>query len=390
MKYHFQKIKNLYHLFQAVIANIYYGFPCRKIKVIGVTGTDGKTTTTHLIYHILMSAGKKVSMISTVYAKVGSQVHETGLHTTTPNPFLVQRLLKQAVEQGDEYFVLEVTSHALDQNRVWGVDYEISTITNVTHEHLDYHPNYKHYVATKALILDRSKIGIVNIDDESYEHLSQKVKILSYGLNKKADFSERFDLHLTEFNKYNYLGAFAVCTTLGISKKNCIDAMKSFELPPGRLDIIYKDNFTVMIDFAHTPNAIEQLLKSLKPDIKGRVIHVFGSAGLRDVSKRPLMGEASGRYSDIVILTEEDYRTENVNVICHSIAQGLEKVGLKSYSIITDRQKAIDKAITTAQKGDWVIITGKGHEKSLCRGKIEYPWSDEKTVEISLKQLKSV
>ena len=177
----FQTFKNIYHFFQAVIANIYYGFPSRKLKVIGVTGTDGKTTTTHLIYHILKTAGKKVSMVSTVYAKIGAEEFDTGLHTTTPSSFLVQKLLKKAVENGDEFFVLETTSHALDQNRVFGVKYFVAVLTNVTHEHLDYHKTYKKYVDTKAKLLKQSNIVIINSDDHSFERLD---KILKHSVNK--------------------------------------------------------------------------------------------------------------------------------------------------------------------------------------------------------------
>lgn len=167
-----QKLKNVYHLLQAILANIWYGFPSRKLKVIGVTGTDGKTTTTHLITHILKTAGKKVSMISTIYAKVGSHEYETGLHTTTPSSFTIQKMLSLAVKDNEEFFVLETTSHALDQNRVWGIKYKIGIITNITHEHLDYHKTYDEYVKSKLKILLNSKLAVLNKDDRSYNLLN--------------------------------------------------------------------------------------------------------------------------------------------------------------------------------------------------------------------------
>lgn len=401
-----QNLKNIYHLLQAIAANIFYGFPSKKLKVIGITGTDGKTTTTHLIYHILKSSGKKVSMISTVYAMVGQHEYDTGLHTTTPDPFLVQNMLRRALDNGDEYFVLETTSHALDQNRVWGVCYEIGILTNVTHEHLDYHKDYQNYLNTKSLMLKRSKEAVVNRDDESYGKISQILnvkgqiyssKFKTYGFKHKSDYSRDFrkdTKDLAEFNAYNYLGAYAVAKLCGIHEKAIEGAIKTFILPPGRIDIVHKGIFTVIIDFAHTPNAIKKILETIRAiylQKKGKLIHVFGSAGLRDASKRPLMGRSSGSEADIVILTEEDYRTEDPMEISKQIESGLKKEGLiykenlvtsdsKVYSIILDREKAIGQALAIAGKEDVVIITGKGHEKSLCRGKIEHPWNEKETV----------
>ena len=404
-----RKLKNIYHLVEAFIANIFYGFPARKLKIIGVTGTDGKTTTTHLIYHILKSAGKKVSMISTVYAKIGEKVFETGLHTTTPGSFSVQKLLKLSTDHKDAFFVLETTSHALDQNRVWGIKFHIALVTNITHEHLDYHINYGNYLLAKAKLLNNSQIALINRDDQSFSALqhflkSHQKKYYTYGLNKKSDFTYNFiksGFNLTEFNYYNYLAAFSVCKLLKIDTNAIIKEMKCFQLPKGRLNIIYDKDFMVIIDFANTPNAIDVVLKSIKDKYlkgNGRLIHVFGSAGLRDKSKRSLMGEASGQHSDIVILTEEDYRTENPLKICEQISLGLIKNDFKSnklnlieqkdkkiYSIIINRVDAIKKAISIAKKNDIVIITGKGHEKSLCRGRIEYPWDEDKTIMDALK-----
>ena len=381
-----QKLKNIYHLLQAIIANIFYGFPSRKLKVIGVTGTDGKTTTTHLIYHILKSAGKRVSMISTVYGKIGDKEYDIGLHTTTPDPFLVQKLLRKAVNHGDEYFVLETTSHALDQNRVYGIGFFIGVITNITHEHLDYHKTYEKYVKAKAKLLLNSKFCVINANDQSFNRLKQILKnkkVISYS---SKDFKIIKDLsNLTDFNRYNYLAAYTVCKNCGMPGKEILAAMRTFKLPPGRMELVYNKDFKVIIDFAHTPNAFKNVLPEIRKlylKKNGRLIHVFGAAGLRDASKRSLMGKASSKYADVIILTEEDYRTEDPQVICSSIAQGIEN---KPVFTIINRQKAIKKAIQTARKNDVILLTGKSHEKSLCRGKKEFPWDERKAVYDNLR-----
>jgi UDP-N-acetylmuramoyl-L-alanyl-D-glutamate--2,6-diaminopimelate ligase len=381
-----QKLKNLYHLLQAVIANMWYGFPSRYIKVIGVTGTDGKTTTTHLLYHILSTAGKKVSMISTIYGMVGNKEYDTGLHVTTPDPFMVQKMIRDAVEYGDEYFVLETTSHAIDQNRTWGIKYRGAVLTNITHEHLDYHHTIEEYANIKWSLVEKAQIALVNKDDEVTNQIikGQKSKIKNlktYGLNSKADYMRDFRSvipDLANFNAYNYLGAYGLCRELGISEDMIISALQTFKLPAGRIDIVHNNKFKVIVDFAHTPNGIARILETVRSQyVKdgGKLIHVFGSAGLRDHLKRPKMGEASAEFADVSIITEEDYRTEDPHTIANEIGKGFAKWN-KKYSVIADREKAIHAAINQAQEHDVVVITGKGHEKSLCRGKIEYPWSD--------------
>ena len=360
-----QKLKNIYHLFQAILANLWYGFPSRKLKVIGVTGTDGKTTTTHLIAHILKTSGKKVSFVSSVYASVGGKESDIGFHVTTPSSFALQKLLRQSVDNHDQYFILETTSHALDQNRVWGIKYEIGVITNITHEHLDYHRTYENYAKTKLKLLKMAKVGIKNTDD--IEDIVEKIP------------------NLTIFNQHNFSSAYTVCKQLGLSDGTILEAMKTFQLPKGRLDLVYDNDFKVMIDFAHTPNALSQLLPAVRKlylKKSGRLIHVFGSAGLRDFTKRPLMGEASSKFSDDIYITEEDNRTEELQKICDQIAYGIKG---KNYQIIPNRQEAINQAIMAAKKNDVVVITGKGHENSLCRGKIEYPWDEYKAVKKALK-----
>lgn len=386
-----QDLKNIYHLFQAMLANIIYGFPSRHIKVIGVTGTDGKTTTTHLLYHVLSKNSKSVSMLSTVYGKVGDDVYDTGLHVTTPDPFQVQKMIYEAVLHGDEYFILETTSHAIDQNRTWGITYEGAILTNITHEHLDYHKTIDRYARTKFSLVQGAYTAVINMDDEitratvaTYPHLLHR-NVKTYALNQDADYRIDFrkDIaHLADFNAYNYLAVYAMCSELGLTDTQIRNAFPTFTLPPGRIDVVYNRAFKVIIDFAHTPNGIYRILETIKrQDLsqKGNLIHVFGSAGLRDQSKRVKMGEASATFADTTILTEEDYRTEDPWVICDQIGVGLKHMH-KNYSIIINRKDAIAKALSLAKPGDVVVITGKGHEKSLCRGTREFPWNDGECV----------
>ncbi len=402
IKKNLQPLINIYHLLRSFAFNVFYGFPARKLKVIGVTGTDGKTTTTHLIYHVLANTGRKVSMISTVYAKIAGQEFDTGFHVTTPDALMVAKYLKMAVDSGDEYFVLETTSHRLDQNQLTGVNFKVGIITNVTHEHLDYHKTYKNYVLAKSKLLGKSEIKITNADDESYQYFKLTKGLKTYGFKNQSDYIFDFPGDVTGFNKYNYLAAFSVCRELGVSEEEFLKAVETFKLPKGRLETVHDGKFKVVIDFAHTPNAFLKLLPDLKNNYLksgGRLIHVFGSAGLRDQTKRPLMGEASGQFSDKVIVTEEDYRTEDAMTICREIAKGLENKGFKqvnydqlhgmekTYSIILNREKAVRTAVRLAKPGDVVVATGKAHEKSLCRGKTEYPYSEYEAVKKALESL---
>ncbi len=384
-RFFIQRLKNLYHLFEAILANFFYRFPSKKIKIIGITGTDGKTTTTQLIAHILRGNRKKVSYISTINANITGKNYDTGFHITTPSSFVIQKFIKQAVDNQDEYFILETTSHGLDQNRVWGIRFEIGVLTNITHEHLDYHLNYLNYIKTKSKLLKMAKVAIVNKDDLSYQYIKNEKfkKKITYGKLKIINEING----LTEFNKYNYSAAYVVCKQLGLADQQIIQAIKTFKLPKGRFEIVYDQDFKVIIDFAHTPNAFEKLLPEVKKLVKknSRLIHIFGCAGLRDFTKREKMGRISSLYSDYIILTEEDYRTESLKEICNQIAQGIKNC---RYQIVDNRYEAIKKGIMMANKGDILLITGKGHERSLARGKKEYPWDEFRAVKKIIKNIK--
>ena len=380
----FRSLKGLYHLLSAIFSAFLFRMPSRRIIVIGVTGTDGKTTTTTLIYEILKSAGLKVSMVSSVHAIVGGKTYDTGFHVTTPGAFWIQKYLREAVDHGDAYMVLEATSHGLSQFRLYGVRFRVGVLTNVSHEHLDWHGSFERYVRVKVSLLQRSDIAVVNRDEEALYTSALSVlrgkKVIRYGIRKHADVTPQTILFTTtllgDFNRYNILAALAATVTaLGIDRTAALRAVAAFRGVPGRLEIVTEKPFLVIIDFAHTPNALYQVLKTVRGMTKGRLIHVFGSAGLRDREKRPMMGKASGAFSDVIFLTEEDYRTENVETIMDEIASGIPD--RTKVLRIADRARAIDAAIREAKSGDTVILTGKSHEKSLCRGRTEYPW-DEK------------
>ncbi len=400
-------LKNSVHLFLAYFANIYYGFPSRKMVVIGVTGTDGKTTTSSLLYHILNNTDRKAALISTVGAFIGGKKYDVGFHVTTPSPFFLQKYIKKAYELRTKYLVLEVTSHALDQNRVAGVHFDATILTNITHEHLDYHGTYDKYVKAKLKLLQKSPFNVVNMDDGSYEFIKKRIskdRLYTYSLHENADLSTNIFPIKTqlfgEFNTLNALAAVAIARKLEISDEEIKNSLLSFKAPEGRQEIIKAKDITVIIDFAHTPYSFEKMLPEARKLVKdgGKLIHVFGSAGKRDFTKRPLMGEISAGNADVIVLTSEDPRSESVNAINSQIKKGIDKKFKsvnpddyeegKNYLIeIEDRKKAIEFAIKIAKKGDVVIATGKGHEQSMNMGNGEMPWNEKKIVTDALYAL---
>ena len=382
-----QDLKNAYHLLVALCANVYYGFPAKKLTVIGVTGTDGKTTTASLIYHILKENNYPASLISTVSALIHSQSHDTGFHVTNPAPFALQKFISQAVKKEDKYLVLEVTSHGIDQNRVWGIPFDIAVLTNVSHEHLDYHKTYENYVRTKVKLLNSAKTAVVNIKDMSYtlvkKYLHNK-NVLEYSAQSKlVSVPKHF---LGEYNVANANAAFLVCQKLGLTTEQIEKSLKTFIFPKGRGEIVYKKEFTVMVDFAHTPHSFEVLLPELKKQTKGRLIHVFGSAAKRDESKRPLMGEVASEYDDMIILTSEDPRSEDPMKIMTEIENGMKKKKGLEILKIADRKNAIERAIILAKRGDYVVTTGKAHETSMNYGHGEESWNEFAIIEKAIEK----
>jgi UDP-N-acetylmuramoyl-L-alanyl-D-glutamate--2,6-diaminopimelate ligase len=406
-------VNYFYHWPKAVLANLVYGWPSKEIKVIGVTGTDGKTTTASLIYHILIKSGYQAGLLTSVEAKYGHYHQETGLHVTSPDPLYLQRIIRNMKNQGMEYLILETTSHALDQYRVWGMKFQIAVITNVTPEHLDYHKTFSSYLKTKIKLLVSSQTAVVNLEDQSgpeiikqLKDLSSKPKIVTYG-RKKGDYCLKewpIETKLPgAYNLLNCLAATAVCSELGLDRKAITQGMADFSGVRGRMELIpNKLGLKIVVDFAHTPNALKNVLSLLKSTTRGRLISVFGCAGLRDGSKRKPMGRISCQLADITILTAEDPRTEKLSEIFRQMITGCRLAGSqeivyqqdltifkrrqKIFLVIPDRQQAITYAIKTATKGDTVAIFGKGHESSMCYGCQEVPWSDHQAVETALKE----
>src|SRR3989338_3596134 len=401
-----RRIKNIGHWLLAVFATLIYGFPAGKLTVIGITGTDGKTSTTYLLYHLLKKAKLPVSMISTVRAVIGDKTYDTGFHVTTPSPFFLQKLFKEAVTAGNRFLVLEVTSHAMDQNRILGSNISIAAITNVSHKHLDYHGSLQNYLKAKAKILKGVKTAILNRDDANFKYLASCAgrKVITVSLSKRADYtSESIKLppNTPRFQKYNMLMAAAAAQNLGVKKETIGKALKNFPGVPGRMERIKnRHGINVVIDFAHKINALKEALTFARSQTKNKLIVVFGTAGLRDRFKRPIMGEIAAKLADFAVLTAEDHRTEDVRDIIAQIANGCQNGGMKemdkTHSLtelenmkyffrIPDRQEAINFAIRKlAKRGDTVIVCGKGHEKSMCYGKIEYPWDEKQAVLKSL------
>ncbi len=392
------------HLGEAVLENIAYGFPARKLKVIGVTGTAGKTTTCTLITHMLRESGYKVAMMTTVAIDYGDG--RGAQHNTTRMTSLGSLKLLQAIKQiranRVEWLVLETTSHALVQHRVWGIPYSIVAFTNLSHDNVDYHGTFENYRKAKLMLFrqcDRNRrgkrIGVTNIDDPSGEMFAKAIKNpVRYGLKagdlrasdvKLSSTESRFKAVIGEdeydiasnlpgtFNVYNCLAAIGVARAAGLSKDQIETSVASLKSVEGRMNIIDEgQDFSVIVDYAPTPDGFEQVYAAVKPTAKGRIITVFGSAGRRDTLKRPIQGEIAGKNSDIVILTEEDDRDQDGMKIIEEIAAGAEKAGKvkdKDLLFIHQREEAVQKAIDLARKDDLVLVLGKGEETVIITNK---------------------
>jgi len=377
---------------------LYFDFPSKTLTVIAVTGTDGKTTTVNMIFHALQNSDKKVSMVSSVGASIGGKILDTGFHVSTPSPFQVQKLLSQANKAGSEYFILEATSHGLDQNRLAFVKINTAVLTNITSEHLDYHKTWQNYANAKAKLFKNVNFSVLNMDDtKSYEFIRKRAEgtILTYSKSQKSNVNlENTPISIKiagDFNISNALASASSMICLGLSKPKILKALHSFAGVPGRMqEVSLGQKFTAIVDFAHTPNALESILSTLKQQYpKSKIISVFGVAGERDKSKRFNMGAVSAKFSDITIITSEDPRDESPESIAKDIEKGLLKHSKKinaDYFIETDRSTAIGLAVKLAKSGDVVGFFGKGHEKSMCIGEKEYPYDEVKEVEKAIKK----
>ncbi len=390
------RIKRLYHffktgIFNGLLAEFKYGFPSKKLNVLAVTGTDGKTTTSTMLYHVLKTAGKKVALISTVAAYIGDELIDTGFHVTTPTPAQLQKLMRRLVKEGYEYLVLETTSQGVYQFRTWGIFPLIAGVTNVAQDHFDYHLNYQNYLSAKALILRDSEKIILNRDDQSYQPLKDMLRvsesrILSYSVEHQNDpaimraIKKRFP---ENYNVSNALMVVKFAKNLNIPDADVIAGIETFIGIPGRMEEIKNTKgIRVIVDFAHTPQGLENALIALKSQTKrpSKLIAVYGCAGLRDALKRPMMGKIGTDLADFCVFTAEDPRTESVWSIIRQMKEQLTTNHDKVISV-ADRFEAIKFALTRlAKQGDTVVILGKGHEQSMCYGNTEYPWDDREAV----------
>jgi len=399
-----QSLKNGAHFLQALGALLYFKYPASQLTVIGVTGTDGKTTTATLIYHLLKSTGHKVALVSTVAAYIGDELIDTGFHVTSPGSWQLQRLLRRIVSEGYTHLVLECTSHGLDQHRLLGTNIRTAVVTNVTHEHLDYHKTYAAYLKAKSKIFNGAKTAIINADDTSFASLVQTIPpgcmVVPYSLsentqpallsdddyqNIQGSISKLFD---ETYNRSNALAASLAAQAIGIASADIVRQMPSFPGVPGRMQVIKNTrHLHVVVDFAHTPNALKQVLTAAEKACKRHLIVVFGAAGARDQSKRPIMGQVAASIADEIILTAEDPRHEDVYQIIAHIKEGAQTNRGHLHSV-PDRRQAIQFALKLAQIGDTVVVCGKGHEQSMnLDGIHEIPWSDAKVLEEELSHL---
>lgn len=396
----FKKIEPYGHLGEAMLAQVKYGFPAKNLNVIGVTGTDGKTSTCTLITQMLRHNGYKVAMMTTISVDYGDGKgeQENPSRMTTMGAMDLVGKLRKIKDSGAEWLVLETTSHALAQHRVWKVPYSVAVLTNLSHEHLDYHGTFENYRDAKKMLFSQTnrnkkglRVGIANADDPNGELFAQAVKNpVLYGVKKGdlrarnvdlspsgssytatiGDDSYQITCHLPgSFNVYNSLAAVGVGRAIGMTREQIEQGIASLQAVEGRMTRVDEgQDFTVIVDYAHTPESFEKIFTEIRPLTKGRIISVFGSAGRRDESKRAAQGEVAGRLTDIVIATEEDDRDIDGQEILEQIASGAEKAGKtrdRDLLLIHDREKAVQKAIKMAKKGDTVVLLGKGHEKSI-------------------------
>lgn len=450
----YNQVVKPWHLAQAVVASAKYDFPAKKLRVIGVTGTNGKTTTCFMIWKMLNEAGRKAGLLTTVaWGGVGGDetdvvdegedarhLHRQFEHMTTERVEVLNQRMRAVADAKAEFLVLEVTSHALSQFRTWGVPVEIAVFTNLTHEHLDYHKTMERYRAAKLKLFKQAEYGVVNADDENVgyfetalgpRHYSSYgikngqiratgVKLAENGISYSCgDISGSGDYSSGDikelkirtqipgiFNVYNSLAAVAVGLKVGLTGKQIEQGIAALTAVEGRMTRIREgQDFEVIVDYAHAPDALEKVFRSVKPVQRAeaargrkasrqlgpgrRIIAVHGGAGRRDSSTRALRGEILGRESDVVIITEDDSRDEDPRKIAAQFVEGAEKAGKRmgeDLFVELDRRKAIEKAIRMARRGDLVLILGKGHEKTILRKEGAVPFEDIKVAREVLRK----
>ncbi len=387
----------------AQIAANFYDHPEQKMKIVGVTGTNGKTTVTTLIKSILEFSGKKVGLIGTNENMIGSEILPT--ERTTPESLELFELFSKMVDAGVEYVIMEVSSHSLILNRVFGICFETATFTNLTQDHLDFHETMENYYQAKRLLFNICKKGIVNIDDAAGMRISEDrpCPLLTYSVEHDSDYKAT-DIRISsrgvifnvshdetplsvrlgipgKFSVYNALAAFSTCIALGIEPEKITEALLIAKGVKGRAETVYTGtDYTVLIDYAHTPDGLENILKTVKEFTKGRVVTLFGCGGDRDPVKRPIMGEIAGTLSDYCIITSDNPRTEEPMSIIRQIEEGMKRTSC-TYTVIENRREAIQYAITTAEPGDCVVLAGKGHETYQIIGKEKRHFDEREVIQ---------
>ncbi|NEZ46375.1 UDP-N-acetylmuramoyl-L-alanyl-D-glutamate--2,6-diaminopimelate ligase [Clostridium niameyense] len=368
----------------AILASNYYDNPKNKLKIIGITGTNGKTTSTFMLKSILEKAGYKVGVIGTIANYIGSKkIHSD---RTTPESLELHELFKKMVDAKVDYCVMEVSSHSLYLNRVYGIEFCQAIFTNLTQDHLDFHKTFENYFNAKLMLFKNTKNSVINIDDTYGEKIICKSsgKTFNYAIDKDADLkatnihmhsrgvefnliykNEKSSISLNipgKYNVYNALGSMGACLCEGISLNVVKDGIESMYAVPGRCEIVTKDfnlGYEVIVDYAHTPDGLENILNTAREFTKGRLISVFGCGGDRDKTKRPLMGKIGSNLSDIAVITSDNPRTEEPLLIIKDILEGIEK---DNYVVVENRREAIKKAMEIAKENDVIVVAGKGHE----------------------------
>jgi len=399
-------VLSFYHFILAFLGALIYGFPSKKLILIGVTGTNGKTTTTEMIASIFEKAGKKIALLNSIRFKIGEKEEINKLRMTMPGRFFIQRFLKKAVKEGCKFAILEVTSEGIKQHRHRFLDFKIAVFTNLAPEHIEAHGSFEKYRGAKGKFFKATKeIHVINVEDKNSDYFLKfpaKRKI-TYGL-KTGDINlENTKLKLKipgEFNLYNALAAISVAISQGIDKDFAIKVLEEFKGVPGRMEEVISKPFKVIVDYAFTPNALEKVYQTLTSNIEhqtsNKLICVLGSCGGgRDKWKRPVLGELAAKYCDEVIVTNEDPYDEDPRQIIEQVAKGAENISINQSNQhksavhkILDRREAIREALKLAKEGDIVVITGKGSEPSIVIKGKKIPWDDRKVVKEEFQNLK--
>lgn len=409
-------IRIIYHKIKAVIASYYYGFPSKWMTIIGVTWTNGKTTTTNIIARALVQAGEKVFMFSTINYMMWDETYVNNLKMTTPDPFLLQKLLKEARDKWCKYAVIETSSHSLFYNRVWGIDYDIAVLTNITQDHLDLHKTMDNYVKTKLSLFRNlirfgrkqgvKKTAIINYDsayrdlflNETYDSLytywsDLKVDLRPENIKSEFDgtsFSVRIawtDMQIKtrlrwDFNVYNILAAIWVLLSVWIRPEQIEKSIANISWVAGRLEEVDNlEGIKIFVDYAHTADALENVLSTVR-NIKWvkKIITVFGATGDRDKTKRPIMWKVVSELSDVVILTQDDDYSEKTEDIINDVRPGIDRKEWEDFWIITDRENAIRTALVMAEAGDIVLVAGKWDEHTMITNDWAIIWHDKDVI----------